>query len=96
MSRGVLQWRITVTADGRPPLDGALPALIEWCGALHPCDVLDPRGCELVELRIAHPRAAHVRSRLAQLALSAPCTVREGELDLTARVRTPRGDVELR
>ena len=30
MSRGPYTWRITVPPDGRPPLDGLLPAVISW------------------------------------------------------------------
>jgi hypothetical protein len=44
--RGALRWRITVRADGRRMLDGAVPALIEWAGA-HPTDALATSGVQL-------------------------------------------------
>ena len=95
MTRGVLAWRITVPENGRPPLGGALPAVIEWEGEIHPCDALEERGCSLIELRISHPRAAFARASLAALGLDAPCAVLEGELALAARIRTPRGEAAL-
>ena len=95
LSRGVLAWRITIPADGRPPLGGALPAVIEWLGEVHPCDTLEERGCELLELRIAHPQAQLLRTSLAALGVDAPCSIHEGERALTARIRTPGGEVLL-
>jgi hypothetical protein len=95
LSRGVLAWRITIPADGWPPLGGALPAVIEWVGEIHPCDTLEERGCELVELRIAHPQAELLRTSLAALGVEGPCSVHAGERALSARIRTPRGEVLL-
>jgi hypothetical protein len=49
---GLLRWRISVRADGRRPLAGAMPALIEWAGA-HPTDTLPDSGVALQALRVA-------------------------------------------
>jgi hypothetical protein len=47
MRRGNLEWRITIPVDGRPPADGALPALIEWSTPDHPAQGLPDQGCRL-------------------------------------------------
>jgi hypothetical protein len=95
LSRGVLAWRIAIPPSGSPPLGGAHPAAIQWEGDSHPCDALESRGCELLELRVSHPQADAIRSAVAALGLSAPCTIKEGAPALVAHVRSPRGDVAL-
>jgi len=50
--QGLLRWRISVRADGRRPLVGAVPALIEWAGA-HPTDALPDSGVALQAMRVA-------------------------------------------
>ena len=49
---GVLRWKISVRADGRRPLGGAAPALIEW-GAAHPTDALGESGVTALTLRLS-------------------------------------------
>jgi hypothetical protein len=95
LSRGVLAWRITIPPDGKPPLDGALPVVIQWEVEIHPCDALEDRGCELTQLRVAHPQAELLRGAVSALGLAAPLAIEDGERALVARIRTPRGEVEL-
>jgi hypothetical protein len=95
LSRGMLSWRITIPADGRLPLGGALPAVIQWDDAIHPCDALEDRGCALKRLRIVHPRADFLRAALLALGLDAPYEVEPGELALVTRIDTPRGEASL-
>ena len=40
MSRGTANWLISIPTDGRPVLDGAVPALIEWKTDVHPAEML--------------------------------------------------------
>jgi hypothetical protein len=48
---GTLRWRIVVRDDGRLPLEGVLPTLIEWDGP-HPADTMPPSGLSLQALRL--------------------------------------------
>lgn len=93
-SRGALSWQITVPDDGALQFDGALPSLIQWSGATHPCDVLEDRGCALLELSLRHPDAPTLERRLDSLGLRNAIAVEPG-VGLSARLRTPAGDVEL-
>jgi hypothetical protein len=65
LARGDLRWRMAVPDDGRLPLDGAFPALIQWQGPLHPAAMLPDAGVRLERLEIAHPEAAGLRAALA-------------------------------
>lgn len=95
-SRSQLSWRITVPEDGRLNFSGVLPTLIAWDGDAHPCDVLEDHGCELIELRLSHPAAASILPMFRSLRIAGAVELRPGPIELMARIRTPRGEVELR
>ena len=56
MTRGTREWLITIPADGRLPLGGALPMLIEWQSPRAPVGAgLPEAGCALAMLGLRHP-----------------------------------------
>jgi len=98
MSRGALDWLITIPADGSVPLDGVAPALIEWHADEHPAARLEDRGLELVQLEIFHPAPARVERLLASLELEGVVAVRSLAAGssgaapyLRAHIQTPQG-----
>ncbi|QJR13588.1 VOC family protein [Usitatibacter palustris] len=91
MSRGALEWLITMTPDGSVPLDGVGPGLIEWRVGGHPTSRLEDHGLALAALEITHPDPARVTRLLGALALEGEVTVRAGPPGLVARIETPRG-----
>ena len=50
-SRGMLRWRITLPADGRRPLGGAMPLWIQWSGE-HPAEALPASGVAIESLKV--------------------------------------------
>lgn len=54
MSRGELNWLITLTGDGSLLLGGIAPALIEWQGTAHPSQKLRDEGCKLLSVELYH------------------------------------------
>lgn len=76
MSRGALNWLITIPADGSVPLNGAAPALIEWHTDVHPAVGLRDEGLSLAKLEIFHPAPDRVSRLLSSLVLDAPVAVR--------------------
>jgi hypothetical protein len=84
------------------PLDGArltsplegLPFFIEWgAGAAHPAET-SPTGCDLTSFAIEHPQGEALRRALASLGVAA--VLRPGpRFALKARLKTPKGEVEL-
>jgi hypothetical protein len=93
MSRGLLEWLITIPADGSLPLGGAAPALIEWHTDTHPALRLDDRGLALERLEIHHPEPARIERLLHALKIAGPVeVVREpAAARLVAHIRTPQG-----
>ena len=90
LSRGTYRWRMAVPEDGRLPLDGVSPALIEWQGGVHPADDLPPSPARLVRLDVAHPEP------LARLLPPVEgVRYQTGAPSLRALLRTPAGLREL-
>ncbi|QXL83919.1 VOC family protein [Comamonas sp. NLF-1-9] len=92
MSRGALNWLISLGADGTMVLDGAAPALIQWQDAEHPAARMPELGLALQQLEIIHPEPDRLSRLLSSLALQAPVRVRAGDTPrLVAHIRTPQG-----
>ena len=95
MTRGAFSWRITIPADGTLPLDGIMPALIQWNGDAHPALTLPDAGCSLVRLDGKHPDPARIGRALDAIGfadrfeISAPSPGEHAEL--RAVIDTPRG-----
>ncbi|WP_050462398.1 VOC family protein [Herbaspirillum autotrophicum] len=95
MSRGTLNWLITIPADGRFPLDGVMPTLIEWHTPSHPAANLQESACTLHRLQGFHAQAVDIMRSLALIGLqddiliSAPAA---GQAPyLRAEIHTPDG-----
>ncbi|HEY0843824.1 MAG TPA: VOC family protein [Noviherbaspirillum sp.] len=95
MSRGALNWLITIPDDGEVPLDGVAPALIEWHADVHPASVMEDRGVSLRQLEIFHPDPERVSRLMSSLPFDGPLSVRHlaaGERPhLVAHLDTPHG-----
>ncbi|QJW85419.1 VOC family protein [Ramlibacter terrae] len=91
--RGLLEWQITIRADGQRLFDGVMPTLIEW-GATHPAAGMGESGITLQALVLRHPQAATVRAAQAAIDLQG-VGVKEGPAGLCAVLDTPRGRVKL-
>lgn len=95
MTRGSLEWLISIPQDGSLPLSGVAPALIEWHTDNHPALALRDQGCRLVELKLLHPEPARINALLRDLSVAEPgvtlSVVRSGVAGLTATIRTPLG-----
>lgn len=95
MSRGALDWFITIPADGSLPLQGCAPALIEWHTDIHPAAGLEDKGLSLAGLEILHPDPGRVSRLLSALQLDGAVEVRAAPpgtpAHLRAHISTPRG-----
>ncbi|APX93364.1 hypothetical protein BWR19_10735 [Halomonas sp. 1513] len=67
MSRGALNWDITVAADGSLAAGGLLPAALQWHGDTHPAAGMQDLGCRLTRLTLYHPRADWLAACLQRL-----------------------------
>jgi hypothetical protein len=94
MTRGKLRREITIPSDGRLPMGGAVPALIEWGTPEHPAQTLPPSGCRLLGLTVIHPEPMTVRTALDCIGLQPSSQViysRGPSVELEACIETPAG-----
>ncbi len=91
--QGLLQWQITVRADGQRLLDGCLPTLIQW-GEVHPAAAMPASGVTLLSFDLQHPQADTLASACQALDLQG-VPMQPGPARLRARLQTPKGIVEI-
>jgi hypothetical protein len=100
MSRGDLNWFISIPEDGSLPLQGIAPTLIQWQVEVPPARSLSDSGCSLVRLEGFHPEAERVDSMLASIGFQGEFSV-SGLMPgkspyLVAHIQTSAGVRELR
>ncbi|MFL9675398.1 VOC family protein [Pseudomonas marginalis] len=99
MSRGELRWDITISADGKLPLEGAAPSLIKWRQAAHPATMLEDKGCLLQNLDIFHPAPERIYHLLDAMNFSGPVRLHRCDSVEASRlvscIQTPSGLVSL-
>ena len=95
MSRGALDWLITIPADGSLPLGGIAPALIEWQAVPHPAAKLIDHGLSLVRLELFHPEPERISHLLGSIDFAGPLSVLPSgdrrSARLVAHIDTPQG-----
>jgi catechol 2,3-dioxygenase-like lactoylglutathione lyase family enzyme len=90
LTRGDLEWQITVPDDGSLPYQGAFPTLIEWAaGTHHPSARLAQSGVRLVKLEVSHPQTPQI---VQMMDLADPrVEMVTGPFGLCATFETPSG-----
>lgn len=95
MTRGTLDWRITIPVDGSLPDAGTSPTLIQWDTQPHPASAQDDKGCTLEALEVFHPAPERLHETIQALGLVGRVEIYPvpagGLPQLRARIRTPDG-----
>lgn len=95
MSRGRLNWLMTIPGDGSLPFDGMAPTLIEWHTDGHVATQLQDVGCSFVGLEAFHPEAPRISALLRSISVEGEITVAPLPAGkppyLVAHIRTPSG-----
>ena len=92
LSRGSLNWQMSIADTGRMPLNGASPTLIQWPEAPPVAASLPDPGCRLRSFCIRHPEAEQLRATLAANIQDDRIVVEQAALmQLEALIETPDG-----
>ena len=87
LSRGNYRWQMAVPPDGKLPLNGIHPALIQWEGPHHPTQALPESHIRLTRLTLSHPQADLLRPLITDPRIH----LIPGPLNLSADFDTPNG-----
>jgi hypothetical protein len=97
VSRGEMVWDITVPKDGKLPLGGQAPAIIDWRGASTPAERLPDRGCRLKKMTLRAPGAITLRSSIGAILSDPRITIKGAEEpSYEIEIETPSGIKTLR
>ncbi|MGQ7843615.1 VOC family protein [Granulosicoccus sp. 3-233] len=83
-TRGDLQWRIALRADGSLACDGVFPVLIQWPTGVNPVARMQDQQLRLASLQLSHPDADRVRAGMQALGIDGLATVGSGQSRLHA------------
>ena len=92
-TRGDRSWRLTVPKDGSLPMDGLLPAFIEWSPGPHPSTGQQDLGVRLSTVQLSHPDPDALREILETLKVDHLAQVSKGPAALSFELDTPKGKV---
>ncbi len=96
MTRGDLKWQMSVCDDGKLPLSGAFPKVLQWPDGPHVATRMEGRGCSFVSLSITHPEADTISTWLDGKLDDPRISVESGETRIVAEIKTPSGLKTLR
>ncbi|MGB2036339.1 MAG: VOC family protein [Candidatus Puniceispirillaceae bacterium] len=93
MTRGDLEWMLTIAEDGTLVEDGLLPGLIQWPGGRNPANKLPESGTRLQRLILQHPQPDTIGQIIDQLGIDGPVEVRPGPENLIFEMQTNAGEL---
>ena len=100
MSRGQLNWLMTIPSDGSLPFNGIAPTLIEWHTEAHLATKLQDVGCSFVRLEAFHSEAQRISALLKSISVEGEISVAPlpagAQPYLVAYIQTPSGLRKLR
>ena len=94
-ARGDRTWRLTVPKDGSLPMDGLLPAFIEWSPGPHPSTGQQDLGVTLKGVHLRCPDPDALSKILKALSVDHLATVSAGSTALSFELETSKGNVIL-
>jgi hypothetical protein len=93
MTRGDLEWMLTIAEDGTLVEDGLLPGLIQWPGGQNPANKLPESDTRLHRLILQHPQPDAIGQIIDQLGIDGPVEVRPGPANLIFELQTESGEL---
>jgi hypothetical protein len=93
MTRGDLEWMLTISENGTLVEDGLLPGLIQWPGGRNPANKLPESGTRLQRLILQHPQPDVIGQIIDQLGIDGPVEVKLGPANLIFEMQTNAGEL---
>ena len=93
MTRGDLEWMLTIAENGTLVEDGLLPGLIQWPGGRNPANKLPESGTRLQRVILQHPQPDVIGQIIDQLGIDGPVEVKPGPANLIFEMQTNAGEL---
>ena len=93
MTRGDLEWMLTIAENGTLVEDGLLPGLIQWPGGRNPANKLPESGTRLQRVILQHPQPDVIGQIIDQLGIDGPVEVKPGPTNLIFEMQTNAGEL---
>lgn len=95
VTRGALNWQITIPEDGHLNQNGLCPLLIEWQKGLIPANNMTNLGVKLKTLTLSHPNPTQMQKILEDYIVSNEFDLKivKGDYNLAAQFTTANGDL---
>ena len=93
MTRGDLEWMLTIAENGTLVEDGLLPSFIQWPGGRNPANKLPESGTRLQRLILQHPQPDVIGQIIDQLGIDGPVEVKLGPANLIFELQTNAGEL---
>ncbi len=92
VTRGEREWSFAVREDGRLPMGGAVPHLMDWGGQGPAAPQMPDLGCKLLALVLETPEPELVRASYQTIGLTGAPELRQGaRTKLAAIIQSPTG-----
>ncbi|MCH1412572.1 MAG: VOC family protein [Rhodobacteraceae bacterium] len=97
LSRDNLEWDFTVPVQGKMPMDGAAPALINWGSTRHPTLSMSDNNCRLDRFVVNTPFAEDLGSIIKKILFDERIQFEfSQQISFEAHIETPSGKVILK
>jgi hypothetical protein len=93
VTRGDLEWWLTIPDDGSLAESGLLPSFIEWPNGRNPAGQLPENGTTLQNIILVHPHPDFVASIMDRINIDGPIEVRCGPIELIFELQTSSGEL---
>ena len=91
VTRGRLEWWLTIPDDGSLSESGLLPSFIEWPDGQNPSNQLPESGTTLEKIILTHPHPDFIASIMDSIGIEGPIEVRQGPTELVFELQTSSG-----
>lgn len=99
LQRGFYEWQIAIPPDGKMPMQGIAPTIIQWKNDRHPAHTLSDSGISLLNIEALHPDADALMDSLTSIGFKGNFSAKKTGVNerpvLKATLKCPNGVVTL-
>jgi hypothetical protein len=99
LQRGFYEWQIAIPPDGKMPMQGIAPTIIQWKNDRHPAHTLSDSGISLLNIEAFHPDPDALMDSLTSIGFKGNFSAKKTGVNerpvLKATLKCPNGVITL-